>query len=546
MALLFETTDAPASTATPYKLHAGDEFHGKLSVATGDWLAVTLTAGTTYTFGAVGIGTVNTGVTDTRLVLHGPAGAILGTDDNGGPGETSSLTFTAVTSATYFIEVQSKAGPVEADYGLAMTYGDRVSYGVTLGAAEIYREGLSWAATPAAATTVTWGFRASGTAYDANGNHSTFYQLSAAQQNAAERALDAYSSIANITFQQVNPDGFTNNATILIGAYQSENDGSGAYAYYPGSRGARSDDGDLWINNKWISKTDLPIGSYAAAVFLHELGHAMGLAHPGDYNAAPGVDVTYQNNAQFAEDSNQFTVMSYFDATDSAAAAPTHSSDTLMMYDIYAVQQLYGINTSTNAGRSVYGFHSTVGGAFDFSVNTAPLLSIWDGNGIDVLDLSGFAQAQTIDLNDGHFSDVGGYKGNVSIAVGCRIENAIAGTGADVVIGNGAANRLQGRAGDDTLIGGAGNDTLTGNPGANTFVFSTGSGKDVITDFNKAMDELSLTAALWGSAVFSSAEVVLHYGKIVDGHVVLDFGAETIALLNQHALSGLAAQILIS
>lgn len=546
MALLFETTDAPASTATQYKLHAGDEFLGKLSVATADWLAVTLTAGSTYTFGAVGIGAVNTGVTDTRLVLHGPTGAIVLADDNGGPGKSSSLTITAATSATYYIEVQSKAGPVEADYGLAMTDGDRVSYGVTLGAAEIYREGQSWAATPAAATTVTWGFRASGTAYDASGNHSTFYQLSAAQQHAAERALAAYSSIANITFEQVNPQGFTNNATILIGAYQSAGDGSGAYAYYPGSRAANSDDGDLWINNKWVSKTDLPIGSYDNAVFLHELGHALGLAHPGDYNAAPGVDVTYQNNAQFAEDSTQYTVMSYFDATDTEAAAPQHSADTLMMYDIYAVQQLHGVNTSANAGRSVYGFHSTVGGAFDFSVNTAPLLCIWDGSGTDVLDVSGFAQAQTIDLHGGHFSDVGGYKGNVSIAVGCRIENAIGGMGADLVIGNGAANRLQGRAGDDTLIGDAGNDTLSGNPGADTFVFSKGTGKDVITDFDKAMDELSLTAALWGGAVISSAEVVSLYGKIVDGHVVLDFGAETIALLNQHSLLGLAAQILIA
>ncbi|MBI1172951.1 matrixin family metalloprotease [bacterium] len=546
MTILLETTDAPASTLTSYRLRAGDEFHGKLSVGSGDWLAVTLAAGKTYTFGAVGIGAVDTGVQDTKLVLHDASGAVLASDDNGGPGQTSSLTFTAATSATFYIEVQSLSGPVEADYGLAMTLGSRVSYGVALGAAELYREGLSWAATPATATTVSWGFRASGPALDASGSSSTFYQLTAAQQEAAQHALADYSSVANITFQQVNPGGFTNSATILIGAYQSSTDGAGAYAYYPGATAASAVDGDLWINDRWVSKTSLPLGSYDRSVFLHELGHAMGLAHPGDYSAAPGVTLTYQNSAQFVQDSYQYTVMSYFDASATQAASPHHYADTLMMYDIYAVQQLYGVNSATNAGHTVYGFHSTVGGAFDFSVNTAPLLCIWDGSGNDLLDLSGYAQAQRIDLHTGSFSDVGGYKGNVSIAMGCKIENAIGGSGSDLLIGNVFANRLQGRAGDDTIIGGAGNDTLAGNLGADTFVFARGSGHDVITDFSNAMDALRLSASLWGGAVLTGAEVAAHYGVIVDGHVVLDFGIDQISLLTVHSVSVLAAHILVA
>ena len=116
-------------------------------------------------------------------------------------------------------------------------------------------------------------------------------------------ALANYAGICNLTFTQVNPGGVTNDATILMGAYNSTSDGAGAYANYPGSTASGKAAGDLWINNDSVSTTDLPIGSYDQFVFLHELGHAMGLAHPGDYNAAPGVSITYAHNAQFVEDS---------------------------------------------------------------------------------------------------------------------------------------------------------------------------------------------------------------------------------------------------
>src|SRR5262249_53070618 len=42
------------------------------------------------------------------------------------------------------------------------------------------------------------------------------------------------------------------------------------------------------------------------------------------------------------------------------------------------------------------------------------------------------------------------------------VENAIGGAGNDILIGNTARNRLDGRAGTDLLIGGSGNDTLVG------------------------------------------------------------------------------------
>lgn len=551
MTNVLETTDAPASTLTPYALHLGEEFRGRLSVGGSDWLAVTLTAGSTYTFGAVGLGAMRSGVGDTRLVLHAASGSVIASDDDGGPGKSSSLTFTTAVSGTYFIEVQSKAGPVDAAYDLSMSQGARASFGVEMGAAELYRPGQSWANHPASAVTLTYGFRDTdpGTT-DASDQSAPFHRLTVAQQAAATYALNAYASVANISFQQVKINGdFTDQATILIGAYTSNTDGAGAFANYPGfgaqARLAGSAEGDVWINTASVSGTRLALGSYSQFVFLHELGHALGLAHPGDYNAAPGVSISYSANAQFAQDSNQYTVMSYFDAVATQPQAPQHYPDTLMMYDIFAVQQLYGVNSAANAGNTTYGFNSTVGGAFNFAINRAPLVCIWDGAGLDTLDVSGFAQAQRIDLMAGHFSDIGGYRGNVSIAMRCRIENAVAGDGADVVTGNAFANTISGHGGNDTITGGAGNDTLSGDLGADHFVFSAGSGRDVVTDFDLASDVLDVSASLWGGLAKSAAEVVAQFGHVIAGHVVLDFGSDEIALTSLGSLTGLAGHILI-
>ena len=59
-----------------------------------------LTGANTCTFGAVGIGAVKSGVSDTQLVLHAADGTIVGTDDNTGPGLSSSLTVSGLAGDT--------------------------------------------------------------------------------------------------------------------------------------------------------------------------------------------------------------------------------------------------------------------------------------------------------------------------------------------------------------------------------------------------------------------------------------------------------------
>ena len=542
MTTIIEGADAAANTLTAYAMTTGDEFFGSLEQGTSDWIAVTLVAGTTYSFGAMGIGAHDTGVTDPLLKLHGADGSVLSMNDDGGPGLSASLTFTAASSGIYYVEVKSLAGAAGADYGLAMTEGDRPSYGTEMGAAIIYRPGNSWAATPETPVNVTWGIRTSGPALDASGNPAPFAQLTTAQIAAAHAALANYSDVCGITFTQVNPVGTTNNATILIGAYDSTTDGAGAFASYPGATGAGAAAGDLWLNNDSVSQTSLPFGSYDYFVFLHELGHAMGLAHPGDYNAAPGVSITYANNAQFVQDSQQYSVMSYFNAVNTEPNAPQSYADTLMMYDIYAVQQLYGVNLTTRAGDSIYGFHSNTGGAYDFTVNTDPLLCIWDGAGKDTLNLSGFGGPQKIDLRDGFFSDVGGFIGNLSLALGAIIENAVGGTGADDITGNAVRNVIHGGQGADTITGGAGNDLLTGNKGADDFIFAAGSGRDTIADYSKTADFATLDSGLWSGSL-TAQQVLNTYGVIRAGHLVLDFGADELVFIGVTSAAGMAGHL---
>ena len=269
--------------------------------------------------------------------------------------------------------------------------------------------------------------------------------LTAEGQQLARWALEAWTNVTGINFRFVESDAditFDDEEDVAFG-------------------GANGISGNQIIS----SHVNVPIGLSTFFVYTHEIGHALGLGHPGPYPAD-----TYGVDDIFPGDSRQATVMSYFSQTDNPYidASPIFPV-TPMIADLIAIQNLYGVPTDINAGDTVYGYQSNLDGYLGqlFAVWGVRLaLTLYDTGGRDTLDLRTDTFEQRVDLRPEGISDVYGLVGNLVIARDTWIEDVIAGSGNDRVIGNAVANRLAGGAGNDELWGSGGDDVLEGGAGA--------------------------------------------------------------------------------
>jgi hypothetical protein len=343
----------------------------------------------------------------------------------------------------------------------------------------------------------------------------TFHEFTDAQRQAVHDILAQYAGITNLTFEDTGDD---NGARMHFGGNHQKD--SLAYAYYPyeGYKPA----GDVWLA-QWSSLERVEPGQAGYATLIHEIGHALGLKHPFD-TEADGSQVTLHG----IENTEQYTVMAYrlhphADFFDSNGKLHEIEASTPMLYDVAAIQYLYGANYATRAGDDVYSFRP----------HQPFFMCIWDGGGDDTISVTSFSLGCSVDLRAGRFSDIaihtapgfgGTYDGtdNLSIAFGVTIENATGGRGADRLRGNDAANELRGGGGADTLIGGAGvdwlsggggKDVMIGGPGADTFYFraSAPGAANVIRDFTPGVDtivlnEMPLVAGLAADRVIYDAD----------------------------------------
>src|SRR6185436_4520288 len=363
-----------------------------------------------------------------------------------------------------------------------------VTKSIDQAATHITRDERSWSSELGdPASRITFAFRATGAGSE---NEATFSRFSADQIAAAQEALGLWSDVANVTFvRNFGAAGFpsySDNGTILFANYIGVDDGAGAYAHYPspGATASNADAGDVWVNQYYGSNSDVSLGTYGFATLVHEIGHALGLQHPGNYHAGPDVDITYAANAEYIEDSRQYSMMSYFQAAETGADHVDGSriiyGATPLLHDIAAIQLLYGANMKTRPGDTTYGFNANADRESFHIDNSGEkvVFAVWDAGGKDTLDFSGYSEDQWIRLGGGQFSDVGGLTKNVAIAQGADIEDAKGGSGNDHVIGNDVANHLYGNRGDDYLNGGREADILEGGDGNDTLV--GGSGSDVM------------------------------------------------------------------
>ncbi|WGL95070.1 M10 family metallopeptidase C-terminal domain-containing protein [Arsenophonus nasoniae] len=286
------------------------------------------------------------------------------------------------------------------------------------------------------------------------------------QQKQAKLALQAWEDVANIKLVKVDS---REKAMIDFGYYDgyvseqahTQINTSSHWNYATNSFDTNIKN-TVWCNSNSTSNLKHPtLGEYGRSTYIHEVGHALGLPHPGDYNSMNG---GYQYNAQYKEDSRQFSVMSYWSEAETGGDNHFHYSAAPLLHDIAAIQKIHGANTTTRTDNNVYGFNSNTDRDFYTLIdrNQKAIFCVWDGGGNDTLDFSKYSQNQRINLNEGSFSDVGGLKANVSIAQHTTIENAIGGLGNDVIVGNDADNTLEGGKGDDIIYGGKGQDILWG------------------------------------------------------------------------------------
>lgn len=326
------------------------------------------------------------------------------------------------------------------------------------------------------------------------------------QKDQARLSLQSWADVANITFTEVEAGRGEIYTNITFGYISDKY--TQAYAWRPHTTDdygrpytdARGFDvsGQSWYSSEPGALNVTPVaGNYGRLTFTHEIGHTLGLNHPGNYNAGQGVP-SYKD-ADYAEDTRQYSVMSYWSEKITGADHKGYYASAPLLDDITAIQKLYGANYHTRTGDTIYGFDSNTGRDYYSakSVSDKLIFTVWDGGGNDTLNFSRYKQDQKISLREGDFSDVGGLTGNVSIAHGVKIENAYGGRGNDVIIGNDENNILKGNGGNDVLYGGAGQDQLWGGTGSDIFVFSAVTDSpfkkpDHIRDFSTGLDMIDL------------------------------------------------------
>lgn len=277
--------------------------------------------------------------------------------------------------------------------------------------------------------------------------------------------------------------------------------------------------GDVYLNVRSAANS-LPSyepGSAGWFVFMHELGHTLGLKHPHD-NGGTGRPTLNQIGLEIFN-KDWATIMSYND--DFAWNELQWDPASPMILDVLALQYIYGKNLATNAGNSIY----TLSQSNKYT-------TLWDASGNDTVTAAGSNVDWRIVLPIYQLSSLVDTKAGVALPtsefiaglpkslywLAGDIENANGGNGNDTIYGNNSNNVLQGGGGNDFISGGAGNDTIDGGSGIDTALFSG----------DRSLYNLSNIAAGWVvSSIVEGTDTIKNVERLgfSDSKLALDVGA---------------------
>ncbi|OYX60725.1 MAG: hypothetical protein B7Y89_15345, partial [Novosphingobium sp. 32-60-15] len=272
-------------------------------------------------------------------------------------------------------------------------------------------------------------------------------------------------------------------------------------------------------SNSAAGNADPNDGEYAAYVYIHEIGHALGLKHPhnetvGGFSAGEGPYLDQQ------EDRTTFTQLSY-------TAFRQDFISEFRDFDIASLQYLYGPAQTPGSSNNQTGSNT-------YALLTNQRNFIWDGGGTDTLDASAASMRIVLSLEVGDHSYFGNVAsqfitsaGQVTINIGTLIENAIGTAFDDVITGNEAANAINGHAGNDVIAGYLGNDTLDGGGGTDTAVYSAIRAQTAIS--RGAGGLITITSGIDGTDTLSGFEFIRFADQVISLRRFDDPGAPRVA-----------------